>query len=88
MLDNKSSDFLEKTALHMPFIDSKEKVFWVNSQYAKCQTSMLCTNSGEERAKFLDVLDQCSLLVVTAKFDKTDDLVRSILKAKMYKFWS
>ena len=25
-------------------IDSKERVFWVNPQGTKCQTSMLCTN--------------------------------------------
>ena len=41
------------------FIDSKERVFWVNSQYAKCQTSMLRTNIGQERAKFSDFLDCC-----------------------------
>ena len=28
------------------FNDSNERVFWVNSQYAKCQTLMLCTNNG------------------------------------------
>ena len=36
----------------------------------------------------LDCLDQCSLQVVTAKFDMSDDLVRSILKVKVYKFVS
>ena len=32
---------------------------------------------------FSDILDQCSNKVVTAKFDMSDDLERSILKAKM-----
>ena len=31
---------------------------------------------------FLDFLDQCSFQVVTAKFYMSDDLVRSLLKAK------
>ena len=38
--------------------------------------------------QWIDFLDQCSLKVVTAKFDMSEDLVRSILKAKMYKILS
>ena len=34
------------------FFDSKERGFWVNSQFVKCQTSMLCTNNRKERAMF------------------------------------
>ena len=67
------------------FIDSNEQVFWVNSQYAKCQTSMHKQRIGNGFSGFLD---KCSLQVVTAKFDMSDYLVRRILKAKMYKFWS
>ena len=80
--------FVSKTeilVLRNTFIDSNEWVFWVNSQYAKCQTSILCT-TDREGLRFSDVLDQCSLKVVTAKFDMSNDLVRGILKAKMYIF--
>ena len=34
------------------FIDSNERVFSVNCQYAKCQTSMLCTNKGQKKVMF------------------------------------
>ena len=48
-----------------------------------------CVQTADrEGLSFSDLLDQWYLKVVTAKFDMSDDLVRSLLKAKMYKFLS
>ena len=46
-----------------------------------------CVQTTDRKGlSFSDFLDQCSLQVVTTKFEMSDKLVRSILKAKMYKF--
>ena len=41
-----------------------------------------------EKGYFFQSFRPMSLKVVTAKFDMSDDLVRSIFKAKLYKFIS
>ena len=79
------TDFESKTEILVfqnIFIDSKERVFWDSMQNAKLQCCVQTTD--RKGLSFLDFLDQCSLYVVTAKFDMSDDIVRSILKAKMY----
>ena len=53
-----------------------------NAKLRSCVQTM-----DREGLSFSDCLDQCSLKVVTAKFDMSNDLVRSVLKAKMYNFW-
>ena len=44
--------------------------------------------TDREGLSFSDFLDQSYLKVVTAKLDITDNLVRGILKGKMYNFLS
>ena len=57
----------------------------LSMQNAKLRCWLQTTD--REGLTFSDFFDQCSLKVVTAKFDMPD-LVRSILKAKLYKFIS
>ena len=48
-----------------------------------------CVQTTDKKGlSFSEILDKWSLQVVTAKFAMSDDLEWSILKAKMYKFWS
>ena len=70
------------------FIDSKERVFWSTLSMQNAKLRCCVQTTDRKGLGFSNVLDQCSLFVVTAMFDMSDDLVRSILKAKMYKFWS
>ena len=83
-LESKTENFV----LRDIFIDSKERIMGstLNMQNVKLRCCVQTTDV--KGLLFSDFLDQCSLLVVKAKFDMSDDLVRSILKAKMYTFWS
>ena len=67
------------------FIDSKERFY--RSTFSMVSAKLRCCVQTMDRKgpSFSDLLDQCSL--VTAKFDMSDDMVRSILKAKMYQFF-
>ena len=68
------------------FIDSKERFYGSSLIMVNAKLRCCVQTTDRKGPSFSDLLDQCSL--VTAKFDMSDDLVRSILKAKMYHFLS
>ena len=59
-----------------------------NSLFEKCHFWCWVQIKDRKGLSFSHLLDQCSLKIVTAKFDMSDDLVRSILKANMSNFLS
>ena len=63
------------------FINTNELVFWVFSTCKMSNFRLQTTN--KRRLEFSDFKGQCSIQVVTVKFNRSGDKVRSILKTKI-----
>ena len=84
------------TLVYHTYLESKTKILFFRSKFVYSKNGFSGSTLSMQNAKlrcyvqttdrkglsFSDFLDQCSLLVVTAKFAMSVDLVRSILKAK------